>query len=517
VASRQCRPATAPQAKVERKSKGLHGLDARDGWASQALLSIAEMGECDRLAMASGIAGPVLMANAGRAVTEAIVARWTQRRVTVLCGPGNNGGDGFVVAQLLAERGWPVRLAASQPVASYGGDARHHAERWTGGIARLAPEALDGTDLVVDALFGSGLSRPLAGDAAATIAALAARRIESAAIDVPSGISGDSGAVLGMAAPAALTVTFFRAKPGHYLLPGRGLMGTLIVADIGIPDAVLAEVRPRQAMNGPALWRLPVPAADTHKYQRGYVLIRGGEMSGAGRLAARGARRIGAGMVAVAVPPDRALAFAADQPGLILREVADSDGFAKLLADRRINSLLVGPGNGRGRATRDCVLAALATGRATVLDADALTCFAGEADTLAEAIAGPTVLTPHDGEFASLFGRIPGDKLARARAAALLSGATILLKGGDTVVAHPDGRAVINANAPADLATAGAGDVLAGMIAGLLGQGLGPFEAAAAAAWLHGAAAARIGPGLIAEDLPEGLPRLVGALREKSA
>jgi NAD(P)H-hydrate epimerase len=222
-------------------------------------------------------------------------------------------------------------------------------------------------------------------------------------------------------------------------------------------------------------------------------------------------------MVTVAVPPEDRLAFAADQPGLILRDAANAQAYAKLLGDRRLAGLLVGPGNGRSRDTREAVLAALATGRATVLDADALTAFAGEADGLAEAIAGPTVLTPHDGEFASLFGRLPGDKLARARAAALLSGATVLLKGGDTVIAHPDGRAVINANAPPDLATAGAGDVLAGMIAGLLAQGLAPFAAAAAAAWLHGAAAARFGAGLIAEDLPEALPPLIEGLRQKNA
>jgi ADP-dependent NAD(P)H-hydrate dehydratase / NAD(P)H-hydrate epimerase len=498
------------------KSKRLQDVEGRDGWAAEALLTVAEMAECDRRAIAMGTPGPVLMANAGHAVTTALVARWTKRRVTVLCGPGNNGGDGFVVARLLAEQGWPVRLAAAQPVASYAGDARHHAERWQGPVERLLPEALDGSELVVDALFGSGLNRPLAGDAAAIIAALAARKLASLAVDVPSGLSGDSGAALGIVAPADLTVTFFRAKPGHYLLPGRALRGTLVVADIGIPDGVLDAVKPRQALNGPRLWQLPVPAADGHKYQRGYVLIRAGEMSGAGRLAARGARRIGAGMVTVAVPPAQLLAFAADQPGLILREAANAQAFAKLLGDRRLTGLLVGPGNGRGRDTREAVLAALATGRATVLDADALTAFAGEADGLAEAIAGPTVLTPHDGEFASLFGRLPGDKLGRARAAALLSGATVLLKGGDTVIAHPDGRAVINANAPPDLATAGAGDVLAGMIAGLLAQGLAPFAAAAAAAWLHGAAAARFGAGLIAEDLPEALPPLVEGLRRKS-
>jgi NAD(P)H-hydrate epimerase len=489
---------------------------ARDGrWRLQTLLSVSEMGMCDRLTIADGVPGPVLMENAGKAVTHAVTERWSPRPVLVLCGPGNNGGDGFVVARQLQALGWPVRLASAFSVSEFRGDARHHVEAWQGPVLKLAPETLDGAELIVDALFGSGLNRSVIGPAAATLAAAARRRLVSVAIDVPSGIAGDSGAVLGIAVPAALTVTFFRAKPGHYLLPGRSYCGELLVADIGIPDRVLDRVRPRQALNGPCLWRLPRPQPGDHKYSRGSVLIRGGAMTGAARLAARGTRRSGAGMTTIAGPAASHLAFAADQPGVIVRDADDAASFADLAGDRRISCFLLGPGNGRDAETKEAVVRTLAQGRATLLDADALTAFAGDADGLARAIAGPTVLTPHDGEFAQLFGPLPGDKLAKTRSAARQLGATILLKGGDTVIAHPDGRAVINANGPPDLATAGSGDVLAGIIAGLLAQGLPPFEAAAAGAWLHGAAGEAAGPGLIAEDLPEKLPDLLCGLRGK--
>jgi ADP-dependent NAD(P)H-hydrate dehydratase / NAD(P)H-hydrate epimerase len=337
-------------------------------------------------------------------------------------------------------------------------------------------------------------------------------------VDVPSGLDGATGAVQGAAAPAAITVTFFRKKPGHLLLPGRALCGELVLIDIGIPASVLGAIASRTHENGPAVWRdlYPWPALAGHKYSRGHALIAGGEiMTGAARLAARSAQRAGAGLVTVAAPASAWPIYAAALTSVIVQPLAHAEDFAGLLADQRRNAILVGPGAGSGAATRDHALAALATKRAVVLDADALTVFGANAEALFAAIGGPTVLTPHEGEFGRLFA-LTGDKLSRARAAASLSGAVLLLKGADTVIAAPDGRAAINANAPPELATGGSGDVLAGVITGLLAQGLDPFNAACAAAWLHGDAAADFGPGLVAEDIVERLPLALGRLKKSS-
>jgi NAD(P)H-hydrate epimerase len=478
-----------------------------------ALLTPAEMAAADRAAIAAGIHGIELMEKAGRAVAAALAGRWSPRPVAVLCGPGNNGGDGFVAARRLAAEGWPVRLGLLGEAARLTGDAAHHAALWRGTIEPLTPALLDGAALVVDAIFGAGLSRPVDGTARLMIEALARSRLPSIAVDVPSGLDGATGQVMRTAAPAVLTVTFFRRKPGHLLLPGRLLCGETVLADIGIPAAVLDRIQPRTHENAPALWReaYPWPQLDGHKYRRGHALIAGGEvMTGAARLAARAAARIGAGLVTVAAPQSAWPIYAAALTGVIVRPVARPEDFAELLTDARRNAILLGPGGGTGEAMRHNVLAALATGRAVVLDADALTVFAEQRDTLFAAINGRCVLTPHEGEFARLFPGIGGDKLVRARAAASASGAVVLLKGADTVIAAPDGRAVVNANAPPDLATAGSGDVLAGLVTGLSAQGLDPFRAAAAACWIHGDAAAAFGPGLVAEDIIESVP---GALR----
>jgi NAD(P)H-hydrate epimerase len=483
-----------------------------------ALLTPGEMGKADRAAVAGGVSGASLMEAAGRAVADAVMRRWSKRAVAVLCGPGNNGGDGFVAARHLAAAGWLVRLGLLGARAALKGDAAHHAALWHGAVEPLAPTLLDGAGVAIDAMFGAGLARPLDGAAKTMVEALGARAIPVAAVDVPSGLDGATGAVLGVAPKAAITVTFFRKKPGHLLFPGRALCGTVLLAEIGIPAGVLGPLAPKTHENGPALWldAYPWPAHEGHKYSRGHLLVRGGAvMTGAARLAARAAARIGAGLVTVAAPQAAWPIYAASLTGVIVQPIASREDFAALLSNPRRNAVLIGPGAGADDETKDAVLAALALApaRAVALDADALTVFAGAPDTLFRAIKGPAVLTPHEGEFKKLFGDLAGDKLARARAAAQRSGAVVLLKGADTVVAAPDGRAAINANAPPDLATAGSGDVLSGMIAGLLAQGLDPFRAALAAAWVHGAAAAEFGPGLVAEDLVDRLPPVLRRLR----
>lgn len=482
------------------------------GWMDSALLTVAEMREADRLAIAAGTPGIDLMEAAGEGCAQAIRNRFGPASTVVLAGPGNNGGDGFVVARRLAEWGWPVTVALLGELEALKGDARLAAERWGGPLVRLEPGVVDPVELVVDALFGAGLSRDLDGVARAVVERcrnrIEAGALRSVAIDVPSGVDGDSGAVRGTAAPAALTVTFFRLKPGHLLLPGRTICGPVELIDIGIPDSVLEQIAPRQAANRPAVWRelVPAPSLADHKYTRGHAVVVGGAMTGAARLAARAARRAGAGLLTVAADPATAAVYAGDAPGVIVVPSPTADDFASLLSDRRKNAVLVGPGNGVGPGTRRRAEVALEVGRATVLDADALTVFAGAVEELAALIGGPIVITPHEGEFSRLFPDLAGSKLDRARAAAASLGAIVVLKGADTVIAAPDGRALINDNAPPWLATGGTGDVLAGTVLGLLACGMPAFEAAAAAVWINGRAAARFGRGLIAEDLPELFP-----------
>ena len=488
--------------------------DATAPWYRHALLTPGEMGEADRLTIAGGIAGIDLMESAGRAVADAVSRRWPPRPAVVLCGPGNNGGDGFVAARLLRERGWPVWLAVLGERAALKGGAAAAAARWPGAVETLAPSVLDGADLAIDGIFGAGLARRIEGVAAETIAALGKRRLPVVAIDVPSGIDGATGEIRGVAPEAALSVTFFRRKPGHLLLPGRSHCGETLVAQIGIEPSVLGRIAPQTAVNDPEWWleRFPWPRPTMHKYSRGHALVAAGAvMTGAGRLAARAAARAGAGLVTVAAPQGAFPVYAAALTGVIVQPVAGLEDFSGLLSDKRRNAALIGPGAGVGGHTRDMVLAILAAGRRAVLDADALTAFAEDPETMFAAIRSPCVMTPHEGEFARLF-ETAGSKLDRVRRAAQKSGAVVALKGSDTVIAAPDGRAAINANAPPILATAGSGDVLAGIILGLLAQGMEPFEAAAAAVWLHGDAARRFGPGLVAEDLVETLPAALAGL-----
>ena len=482
------------------------------------LLTVEEMSRADALAIAGGTPGVELMEAAGRAAADRICARWASRPTTVLCGPGNNGGDGFVVARLLDGRGWPVRVALLGGRDRLKGDAAVNAARWTGPVEPMSAKAVGDAELVVDAIFGAGLVRDVDGEARAAIEAIGER--PCAAVDVPSGVDGNTGEIRGAAPNAALTITFFRRKPGHLLDPGRFSMGDVHVADIGIPDSVLDEIRPAAFANEPDLWAgaLRWPRPGDHKYSRGHAVIAGGaEMTGAARLAARAAMRIGAGMTSVLCPPEARTIYAAGLVGPLVVEAGSPEAFADYLGDPRRTAALVGPGAGVSDGTRELVSRALATGKPAVLDADALTVFAGSPETLFAAIGRmPAILTPHEGEFARLF-ESDGDKPARARKAASLSGATVLLKGTDTAIAAPDGRIAINANAPPELATAGSGDVLAGLALGLLAQGLPAFEAACAAAWIHGEAATAFGPGLIAEDLPDLVPPVLRQLKRRAA
>lgn len=485
-----------------------------------ALLTVAEMARADALAIAAGISGTTLMENAGAAVAGAVQRRWPDGAVAVLCGPGNNGGDGFVAARRLRDAGRDIRVALLGERHRLTGDAAAAAAAWKGDVAALSSEALDGASVVIDALFGAGLARPVEGVARAAIEAINARCVPCLAVDLPSGVQGDTGEVLGAAPRATATVTFFRRKPGHLLLPGRTLAGEVTVADIGIPEAVLDEIRPQLHENVPELWlqRFPWPRPEDHKYRRGHLLIAGGAvMTGAARLAARAARRVGAGLVTISSPPAMQAVYASDAPGLLVEVAGDETVFGALLQDARRNAVLLGPGLGVGERSARMVLAALAAGKAAVLDADALGSFAEAPRRLFAAIGGPCLLTPHEGEFARLFPDIGGGKIGRARGAAARSGAVVLLKGYDTVIAAPDGQLAINANAPPELATGGSGDVLAGLAAGLLAQRLDAFGAAAAAAWLHGEAAVEFGPGLIAEDLAEQLPGVLRRLKGRQA
>ncbi|MAJ93348.1 MAG: NAD(P)H-hydrate dehydratase [Rhodospirillaceae bacterium TMED63] len=481
------------------------------------LLTVDQMYAADAAAVASGVTGEALMEAAGLKVAIEIRARWASRPVAVLCGPGNNGGDGFVVARHLAGAGWPVSLYLLGGREALIGDAALHAGRWTGDIHPLSPDALDGSELIVDALFGAGLARPLEGLALETVNRISETGAPCVAIDVPSGVNGDTGMVLGAAARAELTVTFFRRKPGHLLMPGRERAGSVVVADIGIPETVLEEIAPDLRSNNPGVWgdSFPWPSAGGHKYTRGHGVIVGGmSMGGAARLGSLAARRSGAGLVTVAASPEALGDYTADQPGLLPLPFRTAKEFGEILDDERKNGVLIGPGSGVSRSTQDVVLSAARRGRSLVLDADALTSFQTETDALFTAIADvPCVLTPHEGEFSRLF-RMTGDKLTRARRAAEVSGSVVLLKGADTVIASPDGRAAINENAPPTLATAGAGDVLAGTILGLLVQGMPAFEAACAAVWLNGDVATSFGYGLIAEDLPAGFPAALSNLHE---
>ncbi|RJT38537.1 NAD(P)H-hydrate dehydratase [Mesorhizobium waimense] len=506
---------------------------------SNELLSPAEMGEADRQAIAAGpLDGFGLMRRAGEAVAAEVMARYpAARRVHVLCGPGNNGGDGYVVAGVLHNSGVDVSVWASGPPRTDSDAAIAAAE------CPLSPRLLSAftaekNAVVVDSLYGAGLSKPLSGDATRAVEIATTLNLPVVAVDLPSGVSGESGNILGQAFHADVTVTFARKKPGHLLLPGRELCGEIVLADIGIGVEIIAQLKTQAFENVPALWldTLPVPAVDAHKYKRGHagVFSGGPSATGAARLSALAAARSGAGAVTVLSPANAMQVNAAHLTSIMLRKADTIEDVHTFIGERRPSAFVLGPGFGVGDRTRGFALAILGAGRpdaaggidGLVLDADGITSFRDEPDTLFEAArrseAPALVMTPHEGEFGRLFPDIAADnslsKLAKARAAAARANAIVVYKGADTVIAAPKGRAAINNNGASWLATAGSGDVLAGIIAGLLAQGMRPLEAACAAVWIHAEAGSRFGPGLIAEDLPLAmvpvLRELIGSRKE---
>jgi hydroxyethylthiazole kinase-like uncharacterized protein yjeF len=433
---------------------------------------------------AAGTSVEMLMERAGAAVAEAAWRGSGGLPALILCGPGNNGGDGYVAARHLKNRGVSVRVASLGPSRTPAGQAA--AAAWDGPVETLAEARA--APLLIDCLFGTGLTRPLEAEVAGALMRLADAARRTIAVDLPSGVATDDGAILSAVPAFDLTVALGALKPAHRLQPAAARCGTVLVADIGlghVPSRLAEPSRPH----------LPAPGAADHKYSRGMVAVVGGSMSGAGLLAASAAQRAGAGYVVLAGDGERRGSHA-----LVHRAAPDATALSEILADRRIGAILVGPGLGRGDEARARLDAALAGGAPLVLDADALVLLEGQVDRIA-ALPAPAILTPHEGEFARLFGELPGSKVDRARAAAARSGAIVLLKGADSVLAHPDGRAVIAPPAPTWLASAGTGDVLAGIAAAMRARGLDPFAAAGAALWLHGAAARAAGPALIADDL----------------
>ena len=480
-----------------------------------AVLTAAEMIRAEVAAFKSGIPAYALMAKAGGGLARAILAKKKTGKILFLNGPGNNGGDGWVAAEILRRKGWEVLCIALKLPDGHSCAALTAYEKYQGETGEF-PDDLNEFDVIVDALFGTGLERPVEGRAAKWIKAANESDALRVAVDIPSGISSDTGQVMGTAFKADLTATFSHKKRGHMLMPGLELSGEVEVVDIGIGEEALRKVDLRIFENHPALWRddFPKLAKGGHKHQRGHLLVAGGPlgMSGAARMAARAGLRTGAGLVTTLAPEEAILAYAEKQLSVMSAGYRDDEEFAGFVTSGKFSAFVIGPGNGVGEGTRKRVLKVLATAKPCVLDADALTSFEGDAGGLEAALHEKCVLTPHMGEFKRLWPDLSwGDKVAAAETAAAKTGAVVLLKGPDTVIS--DGTiTIINTHAAPQLATAGSGDVLAGIIAGLMTQGMAPFLAASAGAWLHGDAALSLGPGLIADDLIEEIPEALKGL-----
>jgi hydroxyethylthiazole kinase-like uncharacterized protein yjeF len=462
----------------------------------------------DAACIASGITGYALMRRAGQAVAAAALRRYPgTRRFAVLCGPGNNGGDGYVAAAALTEAGAEIAVFALAPPATE--DAKHACADAACATRPLSAYEPIAGDVVIDALFGAGLARDLSPEVITIIAAVKAAQVPVLAVDIPSGLCGHSGQARGGAFAAEATVTFVAAKPGLILMPGRALCGEIEIADIGVPRRFLEQQAGPVRLNAPDLWAglLADKAAAGHKFTHGSLAVFSGSamQTGAARLSASAGLRGGAGLVTMISPADAAPVHAAHLTAVMLKTADSVADLEAILDDARLNAVVLGPGFGVGEKARDFAL--MVKQRRVVLDADAITSFREDAAALFSAFAGEPrlVLTPHDGEFARLFPDLASDealsKVDRALAAASRANAAVILKGADTVIASPDGRAAINMNAPPWLATAGSGDVLAGLCGALLARGLPIYEAACAAVWHHGEAGRRAGRGLTAETL----------------
>ena len=478
----------------------------------RAILTAAEMAAADAAA-APGVSIGDLIDRAGRAVARVVAERFERGPVLVLAGPGHNGADGYVAARVLREAGWPVRVAALAP--PKGADSIAAAALWGASTEPLDTHIAPG-ELVVDALFGSGLDRPLPADVARLARRLQSTRSRVIAIDVPSGLSGDTGKAAGEGVfHAALTITFHAKKPAHVLQPGRAFCGEVVVADIG-----LAPPKARLFENGAELWsaKYPWPKVDGYKTNRGRLVVVSGDAwsTGAARLSSRAALRVGAGLVTLLSPPDALMVNAAHLEAVMLKPFETEVELEAIASN--VEVAIIGPAAGVTEATLSNVLALARTGAALVIDADALTVFRDEPQELFSALDRDDVLTPHPGEFERIF---PGvlksapERISAARIAAARAQAVVLLKGADTVICAPDGRAAVNVNGSPWLATAGSGDVLSGLIGGLVAQGMDSFEAACAGAWIHAACADAFGPGLISEDLPGLVPMVLKQLWER--
>ena len=482
------------------------------------IITPRDMGQIDRAAAASGLSSYGLMERAGQAIAAAALRRFPGAlRFVVLCGPGNNGGDGYVAARGLQEAGAAVAVHAFGDSAALTGDAANAFADFPGTTAPLAAYAPRPGDVVIDALFGAGLAREVPDDVARVIEAVGRNVLPVLAVDLPSGVDGRTGQVRGAAFEAVATVTFMCRKPGHLLLPGRTLAGAVEVFDIGIPARILAQHADHMRVNTPAVWRLALPpqTGATHKYLRGHLAVFSGPAAatGAARLSALGGIHAGAGLVTLLSPRDALPANAAHLTAVMLKAVDTEGDLAALLEDERLKTFVLGPGFGDAEKIKGYVRLIAERECRLVLDADGISAFRDAPDALFSLFAGggaSLVLTPHDGEFARLFPDLAGDqalsKIERAQKAARRSHGVVILKGADTVIAAPDGRTLVNENAPPWLATAGSGDVLAGMVGAHLTQGMPAFEAAASAVWRHGEAGQTAGEGLTAEDLPGAIP-----------
>ncbi len=485
------------------------------------VLTAEEMRKADAAAIAGGVPGIHLMEQAGSSVAKAIEDRFTPAPVLVLCGPGNNGGDGFIAAAQLRKSGRAVRVACLVKKSELKGDAALAAKQWEGEVENLNSNlSLKDTGLVVVAIFATGLSKPPEPEIITLFDKIRAKKIPVVAVDVPTGLDATTGHIFPGTLQADVTITFCRKKIAHVLLPGRAACGRVEVAPIDIPDKTVAELKPALFENHPGLWAkdFPLPRHDAHKYARGHGIVYGGaKRTGAACLAAAAAQKIGAGLVSITSRPESLGTYHAYRASIMIDEWTSRDDFKTLLRDERRNAVVAGPGAGADAALKDAVDDILSFNKAAVFDADIFTLFKDNPkDFFARLSPARHVLTPHEGEFARLFGALEGNKVERARKAAKTANAVVLLKGPDTVIATPDGTAVVNTNAPPTLATAGSGDVLAGMIMGLMAQGMTPFGAACAGAWLHGDVAQNYGLGLTAEDIISHLPQSLNRLFQLS-